>query len=149
MHNKRTWVLSNLGSLRSPWLILLAMWGIEEVGNIPSSALSMPPLHGLITTMVEVQRELSELVVGVQGLRVNEQHESAPSEVAILYRSCCCIPEVHQQDAVDHQQCAYCIRIKRNLFFSIGGFSLPPPPPNLRVDFAFLHLNDYNFATMR
>ena len=58
MHNKRTWVLSNLGSLRIPWQILLAMWGIEEVENIPSSALLMPPLHGLITTMVEDQRDL-------------------------------------------------------------------------------------------
>ena len=60
MYNKRTWVLSNFGSLLIPWLILLAMWGMEEVGNIPSMALSMPPLHGLITTMVEDQRDLRE-----------------------------------------------------------------------------------------
>ena len=51
------WVLNNLGSLRIPWLILLAMWGIEEVGNILPSALSMPLLHGL---MVEDQRDLRE-----------------------------------------------------------------------------------------
>ena len=38
MHNKRTWVLSKFGSLLIPWLILSAMWWIEEVGNIPSSA---------------------------------------------------------------------------------------------------------------
>ena len=33
---------------------------MEKVGNIPSSALAMPPVHGLITTMVDDQRDLRD-----------------------------------------------------------------------------------------
>ena len=57
MHNRRTWILSNLGSLRMPWPILSTMCGMEEVTNLPSSILTIPPVHDLMTTVVDNQRD--------------------------------------------------------------------------------------------
>ena len=54
-HIKLTWVVINLGSLLAPWAIMLTMWGIVEVGNVPSCTLAMPPVlsvHGFITKVV-------------------------------------------------------------------------------------------------
>ena len=60
-HIKRTWVVISLGSLLAPWAIILAMWGIKEVGNVPSCALAMPPVlsvHGFITMVVDDHKDL-------------------------------------------------------------------------------------------
>ena len=59
-HIKQKWVVINLGSLLAPWLIMSSMWGMEEVGNIPSSALAMPPVlpvHSLRTTVVDDHKD--------------------------------------------------------------------------------------------
>ena len=41
-HIKRTWVVINLGSLLALWAIISTMWGMIEVGEVPSCTLAMP-----------------------------------------------------------------------------------------------------------
>ena len=48
--------------------------------------------------------ELGQPVTGVQRLCVDQEHQSAPSERAVFHSSCSRIPEVLQEDVVDHQQ---------------------------------------------
>ena len=60
-HIKRTWVVINLGSLLALWLIMSAMLGMEDVGNIPSCVLAMPPVlsvYGLRAMVVDDHRDL-------------------------------------------------------------------------------------------
>ena len=58
----------------------------------------------------EGQIQLGQPVAGVQCLYVDQQHKSARTEGAVLYSSCCHVPEVvgHQQgtrfDGGEHSQ---------------------------------------------
>ena len=58
MHNRQTWI--PLGSLQMPWPILSAMCRMEKVTNLPSSVLVIPPVHGLMTAVVDNQRDLRD-----------------------------------------------------------------------------------------
>ena len=55
-----SWVLNNLGSFLIPWLIISA-----KVGNILSSALAMPQVDGLRTSMVDDHRDLRDRFIWV------------------------------------------------------------------------------------
>ena len=59
MHSKRTWIFSRV-NLRMPCPILSAICGIAEVTNLPSSVLTIPPVHSFMMTVVDAQRDRRE-----------------------------------------------------------------------------------------